>query len=221
MSTPLQATNVNRPVRLILADDHVVFRQGLSALFEQEGFQIAGEASNGLEAVRLAQTLLPDVAILDSGMPALGGIEAAREIHKLVPGVQTILLTMQEEHVSVVEALRAGMHGYIFKSQTAAELVQTVREVARGALHFSTGITPTEVEGYMSGVREELDPLTERERQVLMMIASGNTTRDIAQSLGLSPKTVESHRNRIMHKLNLHRSAELIRYAVRRHLIRA
>lgn len=209
-----------KTLRILLADDHAVFRQGLATLLEAQGFVIAGEAADGLAAVRLTQMLQPDVVILDSGMPGLNGIEAAREIHKLVPRTQTILLTMHEEHVSAMEALRAGMHGYIYKSQTADELVSTIREVARGAIHFSVGVTHGEMENYANGAEAEPDPLTERERQVLMMIASGGTNRDVARALGLSPKTVESHRNRIMHKLNVHRAAELIRYAVRRNIIR-
>lgn len=208
-------------LRILLADDHAVFRQGLATLLEQQGFVIAGEAADGLSAVRLTQTLQPNVAILDSSMPGLSGLEAAREIHKLVPGTQTILLSMPEEHLSAIEALRAGMHGYIYKTQTADELMNTVREVARGALHFSTGMNPAEVDDYASGAVQGPDPLTERERQVLVMIASGSTNRNIAQALGLSPKTVESHRNRIMHKLNVHRAADLTRYAVRRNIIRA
>lgn len=215
----MQVLALDNPVRILLADDHTVFRQGLNTLLQQEGFKIAGEAADGLEAVRLTQALHPDVAVLDSSMPGLSGLDAARQIHRLVPDTQTILLTMHEEHISVVEALRAGMHGYIYKSQTADELVNTIREVANGALHFSTAITQSEVESYVAGRHQERDPLTERERQVLVMIASGSTTRDIALALGLSPKTVESHRNRIMHKLNIHRAAELTRYAVRQNII--
>lgn len=221
MHAQAQAQPPVKMLRILLADDHAVFRQGLATLLEAQGFVIAGEAADGLAAVRLTQTLQPDVVILDSGMPGLNGVEAAREIHKLVPHTQTILLTMREEHVGAMEALRAGMHGYIYKSQTADELVNTIREVARGAIHFSAGMNHGEVEDYVKGIDEESDPLTERERQVLVMIASGDTNRDIAQTLGLSPKTVESHRNRIMHKLNVHRAAELIRYAVRRNIIRA
>lgn len=208
-------------LRILLADDHAVFRQGLSALLQRAGFVVAGEASDGIAAVRLVQTLRPDVALLDSAMPGLDGIEAAREIHKLAPHTQTILLTMHEEHVSAMEALRAGMHGYIYKSQTADDLITTIREVAKGAVHFSAGATQLEMAEPPTGGKQDDEPLTERERQVLIMIASGSTTRDIAQALGLSPKTVESHRNRIMHKLNIHRAAELIRYAVRRHIIQA
>jgi len=221
MSLPLQSQPpaASQRLRILLADDHIVFRQGLSALLQQEGLEVCGEADNGMEAVRMVQALSPDVAILDSNMPGLGGVGAARKIHKLAPHTQTILLTMREEHVGPIDALRAGMHGYIYKSQTAAELVSTIREVAHGALHFSAGLTDAEVGDYANAVEGGTDPLTERERQVLMMIASGVTTRDIALSLGLSPKTVESHRNRIMRKLHIHRSAELIRYAVRRHII--
>jgi DNA-binding NarL/FixJ family response regulator len=209
----------DEPVSVLLADDHGIFRQGLAMLLQQEGFEVIAEAATGPEALRAARTLHPQVAILDYGMPGMNGIDVARELQKSSPDIHSILLTMHEDNVSAVEALRAGMHGYVYKSQTATELIGTVREVARGAIHFSAGLPPTAVEAYVSGSPSDPDPLTERERQVLRLIATGNTTRMIAQELGLSPKTIESHRSRIMHKLHIHRAAELIRYAIRRKLI--
>ncbi|MGE5624326.1 MAG: response regulator [Bacillota bacterium] len=208
-----------QPVRILLADDHSIFRQCLCMLLEREGFEVVGQASGGQEAVGLAQSLHPDVVILDYSMPDMNGIDTARAMQKAVPGAQTILLTAQEDNANAIEALRAGMHGYIYKSQTAEELVGTVREVAGGAIHFSARLPPMAIESYITHMGRESDPLTERERQVLRMIATGNTTRAIAKELGLSAKTVESHRSRIMHKLHLHRAAELIRYAIRRQLI--
>jgi DNA-binding NarL/FixJ family response regulator len=217
--SPPTASEPEKRVRVLLADDHGIFRQGLSVLLQQEGFEVVGEAATGTEAVRAAQALRPQVAIIDYGMPGMNGIDVARELQKASPETQTILLTMQEDNASAVEALRAGMHGYVYKSQTAAELIGTIREVARGAIHYSAGLPLAAVEPYGRGGSADPDPLTERERQVLRMIAGGITTRMIAQELGLSAKTVESHRSRIMHKLHMHRAADLIRYAIRRQLI--
>lgn len=213
--------HAGKTVRVLLADDHSIFRQSLSMLLEQEGFEVVGEASGGLEAVLKAEALHPDVAVLDYGMPGMNGIDVARELQRSAPGTQTILLTTQEDNASAVEALQAGMHGYLYKSQTAEELVSTVREVARGAIHFNTRLPPKAIDAYASNRDQEPDLLTERERQVLQLIATGRTARDIARILGLSAKTVESHRSRIMQKLHVHRAAELIRYAIRHQLISA
>ena len=207
------------PIRILLADDHSIFRQGLCMLLQQEGFEIVGEAAAGPEAVKVAASSQPDVAILDYDMPGMSGIEVARELQKSAPDTQTILLTVQEDNASAIEALRAGMHGYVYKTQTAEDLVNTVREVVRGAIHFNTRLPPVAIDAHAPDLSHEPDTLTERERQVLLMVASGSTTRDIAKSLGLSSKTVESHRSRIMRKLHMHRAAELIRYAIRRQLI--
>ena len=217
LAASLPATDA--AVRVLLADDHSIFRQGLCMLLQQEGFEVVAEASLGPEAVKLAESSQPDVAILDYDMPGMNGIEVARELQKAAPGTQTILLTAQEDNASAVEALRAGMHGYVYKSQTAEELIGTVREVVRGAIHFNTRLPPVAIDVLTPDLGRDPDTLTERERQVLMMVASGSTTRDIARTLGLSSKTVESHRSRIMHKLHIHRAAELIRYAIRRQLI--
>ncbi|HEY3857973.1 MAG TPA: response regulator transcription factor, partial [Gammaproteobacteria bacterium] len=206
-------------VHVLLADDHTIFRQGLSMLLQEEGFDVMGEASSGPEALQMAEASHPDVAILDYNMPAMDGISVARELQKSSPHTQTVLLTTEEDQASAVEALRAGMHGYVYKTQTADELINTIREVARGAIHFNTHLRPGALNALSSGENNEPEPLTERERQVLMLIAKGTTTRLIAKQLGLSAKTVESHRSRIMQKLHLHRAAELIRYAIRRQLI--
>ncbi|HEX2667206.1 MAG TPA: response regulator transcription factor [Gammaproteobacteria bacterium] len=218
--TPFPASRPEgAPVRVLLADDHKIFRQSLSMLLQQEGFEVAGEAADGPEALDLAETRHPDVAILDYDMPAMDGISVARELQRSTPGIQTVLLTTDEDNASAVEALRAGMHGYVYKSQTGAELISTIREVARGAIHFNTRLTPGALSSLVSHAETPPEPLTEREREVLLLIARGNTTRMIAKELGLSVKTVESHRSRIMHKLHVHRAAELIRYAIRRQLI--
>lgn len=207
------------PVHVLLADDHAIFRQGLKMLLQEEGFDVVGEAATGTEALHMAESDHPDVVILDYDMPVMDGISVARELQKVAPEVQTVLLTVEEDNASAVDALRAGMHGYVYKSQSAEELISTVREVARGAIHFNTRLSPGALTSLTNKDSSEPEPLTERERQVLTLIARGATTRAIAKELGLSAKTVESHRGRIMQKLHVHRAAELIRYAIRRQLI--
>lgn len=207
------------PVRVLLADDHAIFRQSLALLLQDSGFHVVAEASNGPEALRLAEQLHPQVAILDYDMPLMDGIGVARELQRMAPAIQTVLLTTEEDNASAVEALRAGMHGYVHKSQTADELISTIREVARGVIHFNTRISPGALSSLVAGGEAAPETLSEREREVLMLIAQGHTTRRIAEELGLSAKTVESHRSRIMHKLHVHRAAELIRYAIRRQLV--
>lgn len=205
--------------RVVLADDHKIFRQALRALMQREGIDVVGEASDGEEAVQMSQAFMPDVTVLDFGMPGLNGIDAARKIHEASPKTQTVLLTMHEDESLALEALRAGMHGYLQKSQPADELVTTVQEVARGAIHVSGGMSQTAITAYATGAKVSADPLTAREREVLRHIAEGKSTRQIAKTLKLSPKTVESHRNRLMQKLDVHGTAALTRYAIRRHLI--
>jgi two-component system, NarL family, response regulator NreC len=205
--------------RVVLADDHKIFRQALRALMQREGIEVVGEASDGEEAVQMTQAFHPDVTVLDFGMPGLNGIDAARKIHEASPDTQTVLLTMHEDESLALEALRAGMHGFLQKSQPADELVTTVQEVARGAIHVSGGMSKSAITAYATGQKTSPDPLTAREREVLRLIAEGKTTRQIARMLRLSPKTVESHRNRLMQKLDIHGTAALTRYAVRRHLI--
>jgi DNA-binding NarL/FixJ family response regulator len=206
-------------MRILLADDHPMFRQGLKSLLEREGFQVVGEASDGHEAVRLARRLDPTVAVLDISMPLLNGIDAAREIHRRAPKTQVVLLTMFEEDAFALEALRAGVRGYVLKAQAAADLVRAIREVMRGAIYLSPGISEAVVNA-LAKTEPPVDPLTDRERQVLQLVAEGNTTKKIASVLGLSAKTVESHRTRIMQKLDIHETAGLVRYAIRRGLIK-
>ena len=207
--------------RVLLADDHPMFRQGLKALLEREGFEVSAEAHDGHEAVRLARQTNPDVAVLDIGMPLLNGIDAARQILKQNPGTQVVILTMYEEEAYVLEALRAGIRGYVLKAQAAADLVGAIREALRGAVYLSPGISKAVVDAYMGRSELPIDPLTDRERQVLQLIAEGKTTKEVAEVLGLSVKTADSHRTRIMQKLEIHETASLVRYAVRRGFIKA
>ena len=206
--------------RVLLADDHPMFRQGLKALLEREGFEVAAEAADGHEAVKLARRHDPNIVVMDIGMPMLNGIDAAREILKQAPGTQVVLLTMYEEEAYVLEALRAGIRGYVLKAQAAADLVAAIREVLRGAVYLSPGISKAVVDAYMGKSELPADPLTDRERQVLQLIAEGKTTKEAAEILGLSVKTADSHRTRIMQKLEIHETASLVRYAIRRGFIK-
>jgi len=206
--------------RIVLADDHPMFRQGLRVLLEREGFDIVGEASDGHEAVRMTRQLEPVIAILDLGMPLLNGIDAAREIHRRTPDTRVILLTMFEEDAYVLEALKAGVRGYVLKAQAASDLLNAIQDVLKGSIYLSPGISEAVVNAYMSKRDQPVDPLTDRERQVLQLIAEGHTTRKIADFLSVSVKTAESHRTRIMQKLDIHDIASLVRYSIRRGIIK-
>jgi DNA-binding NarL/FixJ family response regulator len=206
-------------IQVLLADDHQIVRQGLKGLLEREGFKVVGEATDGREAVRLAGKNHPDVAVIDLVMPALNGVDAAREMLRSAPRLKAILLTMHTEDPYVLEALRAGVSGYVLKTQAADDLVQAIREVTRGSIYLSPGISRTVVDAYRSKTDLPPDPLSPREREVLQLVAEGKTTKEVAAILGISVKTAESHRTRIMSKLNIHETAGLVRYAIRRGLI--
>lgn len=207
------------PVRVLLAEDHVVVREGLKALLERAGFEIVGEAGNGQEAIELAEKLHPEVAVLDVAMPILNGIDAAREISKTNPRTRTVLLTMLTEDHYVLESLRAGVRGYVLKSKTADELVRAIRDVCRGEIYLSPTASGALVQAFLSKCSPDPPGLSDRERQVLQLVAEGKTTKEIATILGISVKTGESHRTKIMEKLEIHDTAGLVRYAIRHGLI--
>jgi len=207
-------------LRIVLADDHGIFRQGVKALLEREGFRVDGEAADGHTAIQMASQLTPDIVVVDLAMPLLNGLDAAREITRVSPRTRTILLTMHAEDPYVARALQAGVRGYVLKSQAAEDLVQAIREVARGAVYLSPGVSQTVVEAYLAKRDLPADPLTPREHQVLQLIAEGKTTKEVAALLGVSVKTAESHRMRIMTKLDIHETAGLVRYAIRQGLVR-
>ena len=207
------------PLRILLADDHLIVRQGLKTLLEQEHHTVVAEAADGREAIQLAQKHHPDVAVMDLAMPLLNGLDATREIVKVSPETRTILLTMHTEDQYVVEALRAGVRGYLLKTQAASDLIQAVREVSRGAVYLSPGISGAIVDAYLAKTDFPPDPLTPREREVLQLVAEGKTTKEVAGILGVSVKTAESHRTRLMEKLDIHETAGLVRYAIRRGLV--
>lgn len=209
-------------VRILLADDHDVMRQGLRALLEREQLAVVGEASNGRDAVRQAETLRPDVAVLDLGMPELNGLDAGQQIARVSPSTKVIALTMHTEDSYVIAALRAGIKGYVIKSQAGSDLIQAIRDVARGLTYLSPMISTAVVEACLGRRRETAaDRLSMREREVLQLVAEGRTTKEVAQVLNVSVKTADSHRTRIMRKLDIHETAGLVRYAIREGLIQA
>ena len=207
-------------IQVLLADDHQIMRQGLKGLLEREGFTVIAEASDGREAVRLAEKGDPDVAILDLAMPQLNGLDAARQIVRSSPRTKAIILTMHTEDPYVLEALRAGVGGYVLKTQAAADLLQAIREVTRGAIYLSPGVSRALVDAYRARTDLPADPLSPREREVLQLVAEGKTTKEVAVALGVSTKTAETHRTRIMEKLDIHETANLVRYAIRRGIVR-
>lgn len=209
------------PIRVLLAEDHQIVRQSLRLLLERASFTVVGEAADGHHAVSLAGSLQPDVAVLDITMPALNGLDAAREIRRLSPRTRIIILTVHDELPYLLEALRVGVRGYIFKTHAAEDLIQAIREASRGGLFLSPEVSRAAVQAYQDGVALPADPLSPRERQVLQLIAEGNTTRQLAARLGISVKTAETHRSRLMEKLDVHETAGLVRYAVRRGLVQA
>ena len=206
---------------VLLADDHAMFRESLRALLEREGFDVVAEASDGREAVRLGNKHQPAVAVLDFSMPLLNGIEVARQLRRRSPKTAAILLTMFEEDDYVLRALASGVRGYVLKAQAAADLVTAIREVANGAVYLSPGISRALLDYHLQQDHAGSDPLTERERQVLQLVAEGKSMREVAGVLSVSVKTAESHRARLMRKLDLHNTAGLVRYAIRRGLIQA
>lgn len=207
------------PIRILLADDHEVVREGFKSILERQGYEVVGEAPDGHEAVRLAEKLKPELAILDLAMPLLNGIEATRQILRVSPQTKTILLTMYKEDQYVLEALRAGVVGYILKTKAAKDLVQAVRQVSKGVAYLSPEISQTLVEVYRSGRQFLSEPLTPRERQVLQLVAEGKTTKEVASLLDVSVKTAVTHRTNLMKKLDIHETAGLVRYAIRTGLI--
>jgi DNA-binding NarL/FixJ family response regulator len=202
-------------VRIVLADDHVMIRQGLKVILEAEGFQVAGEASNGVEAVDVCQKVRPDVAVLDISMPLQNGLDAARQILKTGPLTRIILLTARTHEQYVVESLRHGVTGYLLKENAADELVQAVRAVAGGAIYVTSGVAWSVVQAFSASANDSHELLTLCERQVLQLVAEGKSMKEIGALLGVSSRTADSHRAKIMSKLGVHDTAGLVRYAIR------
>jgi len=206
-------------LRVLLADEHAVFRQGLRALLERGKFDVVGEASDGLEAIAAAERLQPQVVVIDLAMPALNGIDAVREIVKRAPRAKAVLLTMHTEEYHVLEALRAGAKACVSKTQAAEHLLQAIKDVCAGGVYLSPHVSGAVVQAYLAKTELPYDPLTPRERQVLQLIAEGKTTKETAAVLDVSVKTAETHRTNLMEKLDIHSTAGLVRYAIRRGLL--
>jgi two-component system response regulator NreC len=212
-------------IHVLIVDDHTILRAGLRMLLNAHpDIEVVGEASDGNQAVLSAQRLQPDVILMDIAMPECNGIEATRQIKRLLPETRVLVLTMHENEEYLFQVLRAGASGYILKEAADTELVTAIRVVYSGRFYLSPSAQSIMVGDYLQRVRtgEERDSysaLTEREREILKLVAEGYTNNQIAERLTISPKTVDTHRTHIMDKLNLHSRAELVKYAIRRGLL--
>jgi two-component system response regulator NreC len=212
-------------IRVLLAEDHTIVRKGLRSLLDGEtGIEVIGEAGDGREAVEKVQQLLPDVVVMDITMPALSGLEATRQIKKRFPEVKVLILTMHATEEYVFQILRAGASGYVVKQAAPAELISAIRAVCRGESFLSPAISRKVVEEYIRQAeaiegKDSYDRLTDREREVLQLVAEGHSNQEIAGLLHISVKTVETHRTNLMAKLDIHSTAELTRYAIRKGVI--
>jgi DNA-binding NarL/FixJ family response regulator len=214
-----------KKIRILLADDHNLIRGGLRLVIEQQpDLVVVGEAEDGRQAVSLATSLKPDVAVLDIGMPNLNGIEAAKQITEGGSGAAVVILSMYSDETYILRALKAGARGYLLKDSAEADLVRAIRSVAEGKSFFSPTVSRVLLEDYMrklqrTGGESSYDLLTPREREVLQLIAEGKSNKEVADMLNLSVYTVETHRGNLMEKLNLKGVPELILYAVRKGII--
>jgi len=205
----------------LIAEDHQLVSDGLVALLKAAGHEIVGRATDGQTAVRLAETLHPDVAILDASMPLLNGIDASRAIQRVRPDTKAIIVTVHDEDEYVLNAFRAGVRGYVLKKQAASDLLQAIKEVQAGSVYVSPGMSRALVDAVRTNTEMRSDLLTGREREVLQLVAEGKTSKEIASVLDVSVKTAETHRANIMNKLDIHETAGLVRYAIRHGMVEA
>lgn len=212
-------------IRILVADDHDIVRAGLKSLLErQEDIEIIGEAADGRQAVSLAERLRPSLIVIDIAMPQLNGIDAAAQILRRDPEIKIIILSMYGDEEFLVRALAAGVKGYLLKDDVQADLLRAVRAVSAGRSFFSPAIAQTLAEDYVrqlqsKGLQDSYELLSEREREILQLLAEGKSNKEVAAVLELSPYTVETHRTHLMQKLNLHNTAEIVLYAVRKKIV--
>jgi len=212
-------------IRILVADDHGVVRKGLRFLLDrQTDMEVVGEASDGREVVRLCEELNPNVVIMDVAMPQLNGIDAAAQIVKTSPNTRIIMLSMYADESYLVRALSAGAKGYLLKDSAEVDIVRAVQVVSQGRPFFSPQIAQSLLDDYVRtmqqrGLQDSYELLTDREREVLQLLAEGKSNKEVATILDLSTYTVETHRTNLMHKLNLHNTAEIVLYAVRKKVI--
>ena len=212
-------------LRLVLGDDHTLMRQGLRKILEERrDWKIVAEAGDGREALRQILALEPDVAVLDIGMPLLNGIDATAQIVRKLPSVRVLILSMHDDQPYVTRAVQAGAKGYVLKDAAGADLIRAIEAVATGRSFFSPSVAKVVLDGYLKkmvdkGITDRYDALSKREREVFQLVAEGHSTKEIAELLFVSPATVETHRGHILEKLDVHNTAELVRYAVRRGVI--
>lgn len=207
------------PIRILIAEDQQLVRQGLAALLRAEDVEIVGEAEDGVAAIEMARTLKPDIVLMDLSMPTLDGVEATRRLKRVMPQVRVLILTIANCERRVAEALAAGADGYALKKLGHEELMAAINSVRAGRPYLGPGLNEAQVRQYLGGCDNSNVSLTAREREVLRLIAQGLKNREIAETLAIAIKTVETHRTKIMQKLDLHNSAELAAYAIRRGLI--
>ena len=212
-------------MRIILGDDHTIVRHGLRKILEeQRDWEVVAEAGNGRDAVKKIIDLTPDIAVLDIGMPLLNGIEATRQIVRRAPGVRVLILSMHSDEAYITQALQAGAKGYLLKDSADTDLIRAVSDVAGGRSFFSPAVAKIMLDDYVrhladKGIADRFEALSEREREVFQLIAEGHSNKEIADMLSISPTTVETHRARILQKLDVHGTAEIVLYAVRRGVI--
>jgi len=212
-------------VRILLADDHTLVREGLRRILEAEpGWRVVAEAADGREAVQRCLELKPDLVIVDLAMPQLGGVDAIQQIVRRVPATRVLVLSMHADEVYVTRALKAGAHGYLLKDSAGTDLLRAVSALTQHKSFFSPAVSRVMLDDYVRqlaerGIMDRYDTLSEREREVFQLIAEGRVNKEIAEILHLSPSTVETHRARIMEKLDVHSAVEIVLYAVRKGII--
>ena len=216
---------VSTKLRILLADDHTLLRQGLRKILqERSDWEVVAEAGDGREAVRQTLAVQPDIAILDIGMPLLNGIEATRQIVRRLPDIHILILSMHANEAYIIQALKAGAKGYLLKDSADTDLIRGVVAVASGKSFFSPAVAKVMLDDYVrhlteKGIADRFDSLSEREREIFQLVAEGHSNKEIAELLSVSSTTIETHRAHILQKLDVHNTAELVLYAVRRGVI--